>query len=173
MPAGADQIERGIHLKKCHRPLVKGQLSQPLGQARGQAVHGQLVVRTARSLKASSTPSPVRALLDCTHQPFSRSSARLASLIAHCSLRSLLFKSSTNASLPYSCSTRSRSESDTSRVEGRVPSATSTYPAAPRRLVMRNELMSSSPARSQRMRFTVRSARSTVFLSILTPTVVR
>src|SRR6516162_8350926 len=98
MPAGADQNELGIDLQIGNRPLVIGQISQPLGQARGQVFHVQPAVRTARSSKASSTPSPVRALLGCTHQPFSRSRATWSSPIAHWSLRSLLFSSSTNGS---------------------------------------------------------------------------
>ena len=45
------------------------QVSQPLRHARRQGIHRSTSETKARSVKASSTPSPVRALLDRIHQP--------------------------------------------------------------------------------------------------------
>ena len=87
-------------------PTYRGLVGGRAVTLEGRSSMPQPATRMARSLKASSTPSPLSALVDRTHQPFWRRFAKSASLIAHCSFKSLLFSSSAKGSGPNSVSTR-------------------------------------------------------------------
>ena len=70
--------------------------------------HCGAATRTASSLKASSTPPPVRALLERTDQPARRRASNSVLSIAHWSCKSFLFKSRKNGRGPCSSSSHCR-----------------------------------------------------------------
>ncbi len=76
--AGPDQGKLGIELQIGQCSPAIGDRVQRVGHAARQAHHCGAATRTASSRKASSTPSPVRALLERTDQP---ASVRLSSSV--------------------------------------------------------------------------------------------
>src|SRR4029450_548251 len=103
-----------------------------VGHVRASAPQAMAISR-ASVVKASSTPSPVLALVFTTLPPRSTSATRVASCTCHSRFRSFLFNSSGNGTRPITDSARFCRLTAVSSVECRVPSATSRYPVAPRR----------------------------------------
>src|SRR5262249_2612903 len=117
---------------------VRKTLEHQVVQGRDQRahVHGRpcpsRIPSTSR-LKASSTPAPVLALVRTTTQPRASRVCTSFALTSQETTRSVLFNTTTNGRFPIASWARACREAAVSTVSRRVPSATSRYPAAPRR----------------------------------------
>src|SRR6185312_6124387 len=100
MAAGAHQNRIGAEPQPRRLAFAIGQGLEASPDALRQVHRAQPATRAARSAKASSTPSPVRALLGLTRQPARRSVSNSASPTAHSAARSRLFSSSEKGSGP-------------------------------------------------------------------------